>query len=447
MRLDKKANTKKIYENFLPLTDDITDMLYNEYKEEDPQGFERKISMEREGYLLQSARELNEDGESSSISIFSNILEGEIAKHNCELLCNKNSLARELDTAYRQNTKIDRYLSCRDVFKFSQEYVSEINKIVDCLCLNKSFEEIVSLGLNYAQFTCIYGIDEIFKKKSPKEKKLTIFEKNLLQGTMLNAVQAMDYLLELGQCGYVALFGGRTVCTGQAIMTASIIDFAFKKNGIDAKAFVYSTQDHSFVQINYKDKKYVVDPTQYYDDFKLIKEVDLENAKNIKGAQPLKLKKYDNDSHFAVIEYFLYKFKITERLDFIGQTELVPMKLAKIMAHIQQNLSKLSKLIYPKAVFVNNREISAPFYFELCLNACNIRYKTGCGCVDFIIYDNNKMYYMNIAKAFTADNKLRNANKFMLTSSENDKDNADKDNANNVTATKSDNKDDLSFDK
>ena len=105
----------------------------------------------------------------------------------------------------------------------------------------------------------------------------------------------------------------------------------------------------------------------------------------------------------------------------IPQTDLVPVKVAKILAYIECNLSQMSKLIYPKAVFVNNREVEVNFYFELCLNACNIKYKTGCGTDDFIIYDNKKAYYIDLSKAYDGKNHLKQAKKFFWLINENDK--------------------------
>ena len=74
----------------------------------------------------------------------------------------------------------------------------------------------------------------------------------------------------------------------------------------------------------------------------------------------------------------------------------------------------MSALIYPKGVYIGDREFGLQFYFELCLNATNIPYKTGCGTEDFIIYDNSKMYHIDTSKMFDAKNKMRNADKFMM---------------------------------
>ena len=429
MKYDKKLNTKQIYQNFLPLSYDLMDEIYENLQKENAGEFKKIIKMQKEAYITSVNKKENKQGESELSSIFNVMIDGEISKKNCELICRRNELAKELESAFKQNPKIAEYLSSNDVFLFCQKYLNEINKIVNDLFINKSFKEIVSLALNYAQFTAIYGFDTELAKKKHKEKNLTNFEKELLQSNVMYIVEAMNYLLEIGQSPYLTIFGGRTVCTGFATMTAGIIDKAFKVNNINAKAVAVSNGEHAFVEINYKNQKYVIDPTQYSGSFKEIRECDLENAKSIKGAVPLKLKKYDSDSHFIVVNYFLNKLKLADYLNkYIPQTDFVRVKIAKILAHIECNLSKMSTLIYPKAVFVDNREIAVNFYFELCLNACNIMYKTGCGTEDFIVYDNKKEYCIDLSKAFNGQNKLKNADKFLWIIDEKDKIKRDKKN-------------------
>lgn len=415
MKLTKKFNVKDFYKDYLPLSHQVTNILYDELYEADPNRYEALMELHNQCFDANFSRRKSKAGESSLNSILADMLDSEISKSACKALSERNELANQLLLAYRQNKEIAKYLDCSDVFAISKIYNEKLNYVVDKLYSSKmTFEQVVAVALNYAQFSTIYAFDSELGSPKPREKRYTNFERELVSQTLFYALEAMDVMLEMGQSAYVALCGGRSVCTGQAIMTAGIIDLAFKKLGIEGSAKMVSNSTHAFVLVEHDNKKYVVDPTQYFGTFKEIKQNDKINATFIKNAEILKLKKYDSDAHFKVVNYFLDELNMQKEFEnFIKFDDVVPVKLAKIVAHIEANLSKMSELIYPKGVFVGNREFELPFYFELCLNASNILYKTGCGTQDFIVYDNNSMYYIDTQKMFDAKNKLKTADKFM----------------------------------
>lgn len=416
MKLTKKFDNTDFYQNFLPLSHRITDNMYNDLRDLNPERFDELMELHEQCFSANFSKRKSKGGESAMNAILADMLDAEISKRGCKILSERNALAQMLMSAYRQNKHISRYLDCDDVFKISRAYMDKLTEVVDNLYTDENtLEDIVALALNYAQFTSIYAFDSELARPKIHPKRHTEFEKELFEGTLFYAVEAMDILLEMGQSAYVALYGGRSVCTGQAIMTAGIIDMAFKKLGLDGYSQMVSNGEHAFVLVVSGDKKYVVDPTQYFGTFKEIKKCDKRNAESIKGADILKLKKYDSDAHFKVVNYFLNELDLVEKFkDSVAFDDVIPIKLTKIIGHIEKNLSKMSALIYPKGVYIGDREFGLPFYFELCLNATNIPYKTGCGTEDFIIYDNSKMYHIDTSKMFDAKNKMRNADKFMM---------------------------------
>ena len=409
-----KFNTNKFYNNFLPMAQNLTDKLYLNLKNKEEEKFEKLMQLHEQCFHLNKCKRKQKCGESDYSAIIANILDAEVAKKSANLVVQKNGFGAMLFDAYCQNSILKDYLYNEDIFLYAHNFEQEINYIVDHLFVGKeNFKEAIAIALNYAQFSCIYGIDKELSAKKQKEKRLTEFEKQLVNNPLSTAIETMNVMLELGQSGYIALFGGRTVCTGQAIMTASLLDLAFKKLGINGRVNLFTTDSHAFVIVYKDDKKYVIDPTQYFGSFKQIKKCDKENAKNINNAKILNHKIKDSKAHFKVIKYFLNELNMQEKLQFINQTEIIEMKLVKILAHMEKNLSKMSKLIYPKAVFVDNREISVENYFELCLNQANIPYITGCGTEDFVIKGLGKDYYIDLSNAFEPNNKLKHHSKFI----------------------------------
>ena len=407
-------NTKTFYENFLPMAQDFTSELYSNLKIKQEEKFDELMQLHEQCYYLNKSKRKQNCGESDYSAILANILDAEIAKKSAILVAEKNGFGAMFIDAYSQNSTLKDYINSEDIFLFAHNFQQELWYVVDNLFKgNETFKEAVAIALNYAQFSCIYGIDKELAKKKHKEKRLTDFEKQIVNHKLNVAIETMNVMLELGQSGYIALFGGRTVCTGQAIMTASLLDLAFKKLGLNCRANLYSTDNHAFVIVYKDDKKYVIDPTQYFGSFKQIEKCDKDNAKFIKNANFINHKVKDSKAHFRVIKYFLNELNMQEKLKSIEQTDLIETKLVKILAHIEKNLSKMSKLIYPKAVYVDNREISVENYFELCLNQVNVPYITGCGTEDFVIKGFGKDYYMDMSKVFDPNNKLNHYSKFM----------------------------------
>lgn len=389
-----------------------------EVEDNQPEEFRKIVDLWDDAFGLTKNKKRYSMGESSRSVILANLSDAESSKIIALISSKKGALSRQFVDAYRQNPIISHYLDGRDVFQFASIYEKELNKIVDELFTgNEKFEQIVSRCQNYAQFSTIYALDsEIPNMKKPK-KRYTEFENEFLHSDLRNTLFVIQQMVGLGQSAYIAMFGGRTVCTGIASLTASIMDLAFKKCNLDAKAISVRTDDHAVVEAtNYTTKRsYIVDPTNYAGSFKNIAKIEGMTAKQLRGKyKEFNSKRYDAQEHFVVVNYFMEKFKIREKMNKIVKfNDAVPIKLAKIMCFMENNLSPMSKMIYPKAVLLDGYEVNVKFCFEMCLNGANVAYKTGCGVDEFTVIDGKAKYYIDTYRAFSADNKVNDGAKFI----------------------------------
>ncbi len=415
MKIDQKLKLKKFNKHFIELSYELIKQEYKELKKQNKEQYSEHIATFFENDLMYNLVLNNNIGASTYTAIFNDLINSEMCKKNCEIILQKNDCANKLYNAYKQNKKVKNFLESRNnIFKNCEQYYKELNNIVNELFLGLEYKEIIALALNYTQFTTIYTLYEHFNKKNIKNNNLNKYEKIIAEKGLKYATQFYNIMLELGQSGYLCMFSGRAVCKGQSVLTASLIDLAFKKNKIKGKASVFETDTHSFVTITYKNVIYVVDPTEYFGDFNYIAKVDRSNAKEVKNAKILNLKNYDNDAHLKVIEYFIRKFDVLKTLnDIVKDNDFVPIKLTKILAHLENNLSKMSLIVYPKGVMIKGREMPIQSYFEICLRVFKLDYYSGIGTEDFLIFDRNKIYYIDLSKAFDNKNKLKCANKFI----------------------------------
>lgn len=385
--------------------------------ENDPKEFEKIEKLLYESFGLNKNKHKNKLGESSHSAVLANMMNAEISKKIVLSASTQNSLAKQIVDAYKQNKKIEKYLDNTDIFQFASDYECELNVIVESLFVgDEKFKQIVSRCLNYAQFSNIYAFDKEFEKMKKIKKRHTDFERAVFESNSRDAIMAVEPLTGLGQSAYIALFGGRTVCAGIATTTASIMDLAFQKCNIDAKAFVSSTDTHAFVGIEKGEKSYIVDPTNYYGSFKEILRDEKELAQQVdQKVKTFDLRKYDTDEHFAVVDHFVRKFGMQTKINkIINFDDTIPMKLAKIISFMQKNLSNMSKLIYPKAVIFDGYEINVQFCFEMCLLCAHIPYKTGCANDEFVIKNPKEKYIIDTSRIFDAKNNVNESKKFLF---------------------------------
>ncbi len=404
-------------EHIIEMTDEVTNDICLDAKENDLDEYERVEKLLDDSIVLNKSKRKSVYGESSHSAILANMINAEVAKKIVLMTCKQNALAAQLLDAYKQNKKVKQYLESEDVFNFAGEFERELGKIVDDLFVgDESFKQIISRCLNYAQFANIYAFDTELAKIKKLKKRHTDFERAVYDSPPRDAIMAVEPLTGLGQSGYISLFGGRTVCAGIATTTASIMDLAFQKCHVDAIAYVGNNNDHAFVEIETPTKHYVVDPTNYCGTFKEVKRDDAALAQELgKNVKTLNLKKYDEAQHFVVLEYFIKKFKMQEKMNkIINFDDAVPIKLVKIMTFMQKNMSKMSQLIYPKAVILDGYEINVQFCFEMCLTCANVAYKTGFANDEFVIKDLGNKYIIDTYRAFDAQNQVSDAKKFLF---------------------------------
>lgn len=404
-------------ENIIELTDEVNNDICSDAKENDFDEYEKVEKLLDDSFVLNKSKRKSIYGESSHSAILANMINAEVSKKVALMTANQSALASQLLDAYKQNKKVKQYLESDDIFKFAGEFERELGEIVDGLFVgDENFEQIVSRCLNYAQFANIYAFDAELATMKKLKKRHTDFERDVYELPSRDAIMAVEPLIGLGQSGYVALFGGRTVCLGIASATASIMDLAFQKCHYGAIAYVGCNDSHAFVEIETPLKHYVVDPTNYSGTFKEVRRDESALAKELgKNVKTLNLKKHDEAEHFVVLDYFIKKFKMQEKMNkIINFDDLVPIKLVKIMAFMQKNLSKMSELIYPKAVFLDGYEINVQFCFEMCLTCANVRYKTGFANNEFVIKDLGNKYIIDTYRAFDAQNKISDAKKFLF---------------------------------
>lgn len=413
------SNTHKVFDevNVVELMNEVNNEICLDAEENNSIEYEKVKKMLDDSFILNKSKRKSFYGESSHPAVISNIINAEVAKKVVLMTANHNALASQIVEAYKENKKIKQYLESDDIFKFASEFEHEISAIVDKLFVgNEKFKQIVSRCLNYAQFANIYAFDTELANMKKLKKRHTDFERAVYDAPSRDAIMAVEPLVGLGQSAYVSLFGGRTVCAGIASTTATIMDLAFQKCGINAKAYMGDNNAHAFVEIKKDDKHYVVDPTNYYGEFKEIAHDENSIAQELgKNVKTFDLKKLDEQEHFAVVNYFIDRFNMQEQMNkIINFDDVVPIKLVKIMCFMQKNLSKMSQLIYPKAVILDGFEINVQFCFEMCLNCANIPYKTGNANYEFVIKDLNRKYIVDTYRAFSANNDINDAKKFLF---------------------------------
>ena len=403
--------------NIIEMTDEVNNDICLDAKENDFDEYEKVEKLLDDSIILNKSKRKSAYGESSHSAILANMINAEVSKKVVLMTAKQNVLAAQLLEAYKQNKKVKQYLESEDIFKFAGEFERELGKIVDGLFVgDENFEQIISRCLNYAQFSNIYAFDAELATLKKLKKRHTEFERAVYDSPSRDAIMAVEPLTGLGQSGYISLFGGRTVCLGIASATASIMDLAFQKCRFGAIAYVGTNDSHAFVEIETPSKHYVFDPTNYSGTFKEVKRDETALAQEIgKNVKTLNLKKYDAAEHFVVLDYFIKKFKMQEEMNkIINFDDVVPIKLAKIMTFMQKNLSKMSQLIYPKAVILDGYEINVQFCFEMCLKCANISYKTGFANYEFVIKDLGNKYIINTYRAFDARNQVNDAKKFLF---------------------------------
>ena len=74
MKYDKNLNTKQIYEDFLPLSYDLMDEIYENLQKENAGEFKKIIKMQKEAYITSVNKKENKQGESELSSIFNVII-------------------------------------------------------------------------------------------------------------------------------------------------------------------------------------------------------------------------------------------------------------------------------------------------------------------------------------------------------------------------------------
>ena len=403
--------------NVVEMMSEVNNEICLDAEENNSKEFEKVKKMLDDSFVLNKSKRKSLYGESSHSAVLSNMMNAEVAKKVALMTANQNPLSAQIIDAYKQNKKIKQYLESDDIFMFASEFEREVNAIVDKLFVgDEKFKQIVSRCLNYAQFANIYAFDTELENLVKLKKRHTDFERAVYDASPRDAIMAVEPLVGIGQSAYVSLFGGRTVCAGIASTTATIMDLAFQKCGINAQAYMSSNDSHAFVEIEKDDKHYVVDPTNYYGTFKEIVRDESTLAKELgKNVKTFDLKKIDEKEHFAVVNYFIDKFNLQEKMNkIINFDDAVPIKLVKIMSFMQKHLSKMSQLIYPKAVILDGFEINVQFCFEMCLNCALIPYKTGNANYEFVIKDLNRKYIIDTYRAFDAHNQVNDAKKFLF---------------------------------
>lgn len=403
--------------NIIKMMDDVNNDICLNAKENDFDEYEKVQNLLNDSIVLNKSKRKNPCGESSYSAILSNMINAEVSKKIVIMTAKQNALATQVLDAYKQNKKVKQYLESEDVFKFASEFERELSKIVDNLFVgNENSKQIISRCLNYAQFANIYAFDAELAKMKKLKKRHTDFERAVFESSSRDAFMAVEPLTGLGQSAYVSLFGGRTVCLGISSVTASIMDSAFHKCHIDAIAYVGTNKSHAFVEIETGKGHYVVDPTNYCGTFKEVRRDESALAQELgKNVKTFDLKKYDEAEHFVVLDYFIKKFKMQEKMnEIVNFDDAVPIKLVKIMTFMQKNMSKMSQLIYPKAVILDGYEINVQFCFEMCLTCANVAYKTGFANDEFVIKDLGNKYIIDTYRAFDAQNQVSDAKKFLF---------------------------------
>ncbi len=416
MSKKKKILNVKNFGEIINRVNDCNENIYESTEESQPEVFQEFLELLDDSYTLNRSKRKLKVGESSRHAILANIISAETAKRVVLLNAEQNKFAKQIVEAYKQSPAIEEYLEYDDVFPFASMFERELHSVVENLFTgDEKFKQIITRCQNYAQFGLIYAVDSEITYAKQIKKRHTEFECEVFDAKLKNAVLAIEPMIGLGQSPLIAIFGGRSVCAGIASLTASIMDLAFKKCGIDAVANSVRTDDHSVIEVRVGEKIYLVDPTNYSEDFKTVAKMEAATAKILGGDYKfINFKKRDAQEHFVVVNYFMDKFNIREKMDeTINFDDPVPIKLAKIMCFIENNISPMSNLIYPKGVIFDGYEISVKSCFEMCLNAANVAYKTGRYDDEFVASDMKNKYYIDTYRAFTADNKVNAAKKFI----------------------------------